>query len=55
MYPHYNGVLKVDGEIGDKKSYDPRHYLAQAENAMAERVKRAVGDLRSAGTTLFKS
>ncbi|HEY5974499.1 MAG TPA: class II fructose-bisphosphate aldolase [Geobacteraceae bacterium] len=54
MFSHYDGVLKVDGEVGDKKAYDPRTYLSLAEMAMAERVKRAVNDLRGAGTTLFK-
>src|SRR5208337_2746488 len=54
MLKNYNGVLKVDGEMGDKKAYDPRTYLALGESAMAERVKRAVSDLRAAGTTMFK-
>jgi fructose-bisphosphate aldolase, class II len=54
MFKNYNGVLRVDGEMGDKKAYDPRTYLAIAENAMAERVKQAVADLRGGGTTLFK-
>ena len=54
MFRHYQEVLKVDGEMGNKKAYDPRTYLSEAEEAMAERVKRAVSDLRSAGTTLFK-
>jgi fructose-bisphosphate aldolase, class II len=54
MFSRYDGVLRIDGEIGDKKAYDPRTYLAMAENAMAERVKRAVADLRATGTTLFK-
>jgi fructose-bisphosphate aldolase class II len=44
----------VDGEVGSKKAYDPRAYLALAEAAMAERVKQAVQDLRGSGTTLFK-
>jgi len=47
----YDGVLKVDGEVGSKKAYDPRTYLALAEAAMAERVKKAVEELRAAGTT----
>ncbi len=55
MFRHYNEVLKVDGEMGNKKAYDPRTYLSEAEGAMAERVKRAVSDLRSGGTTLYKS
>jgi len=51
-FRHYDGVLKVDTEVGDKKAYDPRSYLALAENAMAERVKRAAVELRSAGKAL---
>jgi fructose-bisphosphate aldolase class II len=55
MLRNYDGVLKVDGDVGNKKVYDPRSYLALAEAAMAERVKVAVNDLRGVGTTLFKS
>jgi fructose-bisphosphate aldolase class II len=50
---NYNGVLMVDGEMGSKKAYDPRTYMALAEGAMAARVKRAAGDLKSAGTTHY--
>jgi fructose-bisphosphate aldolase, class II len=53
FFRNYQGVLMVDGEVGSKKAYDPRSYLALAEAAMAERVKRAVSDLRGSGTTLF--
>jgi fructose-bisphosphate aldolase class II len=49
---HYDGVLRVDGEVGSKKAYDPRSYLALAERAMADRVKRAATELRSAGTAV---
>jgi fructose-bisphosphate aldolase class II len=49
---HYDGVLRIDGEVGNKKAYDPRTYLALAEQAMADRVKRAAVELRSAGTAL---
>jgi fructose-bisphosphate aldolase class II len=52
MLKNYDGVLKVDGEVGNKKKYDPRTYLAAAEAAMAERVKAAVTALRGTGTTL---
>jgi fructose-bisphosphate aldolase class II len=55
MFKNYDGVLKIDGEVGNKKVYDPRTYMASAEIAMSERVKRAVSDLRGVGTTLFKS
>jgi fructose-bisphosphate aldolase class II len=50
---HYDGLLKVDGEVGNKKSYDPRTYLSLAEAAMATRVRQAVSDLRATGTTLY--
>jgi fructose-bisphosphate aldolase, class II len=53
MLKNYDGVLKVDGEVGNKKKYDPRSYLALAEGGMAERVKQAVSDLRGIGTTLL--
>ncbi|GGM47196.1 class II fructose-bisphosphate aldolase [Longimycelium tulufanense] len=49
MFTNYDGVLKVDGEVGNKKTYDPRSYLKQAEQAMAARVAKACEDLKSAG------
>jgi len=55
MFKNYDGVLKVDGEVGNKKAYDPRSYLALAEVAMAERVKQAVSELRGVGTTMCKA
>jgi len=51
---NYDGVLKVDGEVGNKKTYDPRVYLTRAEESMAERVKKAVEDLRGTATTLYR-
>jgi fructose-bisphosphate aldolase class II len=54
MFRNYNGVLRVDGEVGNKKSYDPRSYLTLAERAMAERVKQAAKELRSEGTSILK-
>jgi fructose-bisphosphate aldolase, class II len=54
MFRHYQEVLKVDGEMGNKKAYDPRTYLSEAEGAMAERVKKAVEDLRATGKTIFE-
>lgn len=53
MLKNYDVVLKVDGEVGNKKKYDPRSYLGLAETAMAERVKSAVAALRGKGTTLY--
>ncbi len=52
MFANYDGVLKIDGEVGSKKVYDPRSYLKLAEVAMAERVQKACEDLRSAGQKL---
>ena len=46
------GVLKIDGEVGDKKSYDPRSYLKKAEASLCERMKVACDDLRSTGNTI---
>jgi fructose-bisphosphate aldolase class II len=52
MFKNYDGVLKIDGDVGDKKAYDPRPYMKKAEQNMADRVVRACEDLRSAGKTL---
>jgi len=55
MMKNYDGVLMVDGEMGSKKAYDPRSYLALGEGSMAERVKRAARELKAVGTTLYKA
>jgi fructose-bisphosphate aldolase class II len=52
MFSNYDGVLKVDGEVGNKKAYDPRSYGKLAEESMAGRVVEACNDLRSAGTRI---
>lgn len=49
MFTNYDGVLKVDGEVGNKKAYDPRSYLKLAEQGMAQRVVEACESLLSAG------
>jgi len=53
MMKNYDGVLKIDGEIGNKKTYDPRSYLKKAEQGMSERVRVACSDLLSEGKSLF--
>jgi fructose-bisphosphate aldolase class II len=53
MFTNYDGVLKIDGEVGNKKAYDPRSYLKAAEVAMAEGVTEACATLRSAGRSLL--
>ncbi|MFW6772850.1 class II fructose-bisphosphate aldolase [Nocardioides sp. CPCC 205120] len=52
MLANYDGVLKIDGEVGNKKAYDPRAWGKAAEAGMAARVVEACQALRSAGTTL---
>ncbi len=52
MFRNYDGVLKIDGEVGDKKTYDPRSWGKAAEKGMAERVQKACANLRSTGTRL---
>ena len=53
MMKNYEGVLKIDGEIGDKKAYDPRTYLKKGEQGLCDRMKQACDDLRSTGRTIF--
>jgi len=50
MLKNYDGVIKVDGEVGDKKRYDPRAWGKIAEGDMAKRVVTAAQELGSAGT-----
>ncbi|GAA3073573.1 MULTISPECIES: class II fructose-bisphosphate aldolase [Actinomycetes] len=52
MFSNYDGVLKVDGEVGNKKTYDPRVWGAKAEESMAARIVEAAQRLGSAGKTL---
>jgi fructose-bisphosphate aldolase, class II len=54
MFRNYDGVLKVDGEVGSKKAYDPRAWGKRAEDGMAKRVVEACEHLRSTGTTVSK-
>jgi fructose-bisphosphate aldolase class II len=51
MFQNYDGVLKVDGDVGNKKKYDPRVWGKEAEASMAKRVVEAATQLRSAGKT----
>ena len=50
--PLDNRIEKIDGEIGNKKVYDPRTYGRAAETSMAARVTQLCRDLRSAGRSL---
>ena len=52
MFSNYDSVLKIDGEVGEKKLYDPRSWGREAEKAMAQRVAEACVQLSSAGKAL---
>ncbi|ROS76500.1 class II fructose-bisphosphate aldolase [Cellulomonas sp. PhB143] len=52
MFENYDGVLKVDGEVGNKKAYDPRAWGKKAEAGMAARIVEAAQQLRSAGNKM---
>ncbi len=52
MMKNYDGVLKIDSEVGSKKAYDPRSYLKAGRANMAARVVEACKDLESAGKTM---
>jgi fructose-bisphosphate aldolase class II len=54
MFRKYDGVLKIDGEVGDKKAYDPRAWGKAGEENMAKRIVEACQHLRSVGTTMSK-
>lgn len=54
MLKNFDAVLKVEGEVGNKKFYDPRSYNKKAEEAMANRVAQAAQDLKATGKTIFK-
>ena len=53
LMTNYSGALKIDGEIGNKKIYDPRSYLKKAEKSAAERLAVACDDLLSSGKSIF--
>ncbi len=52
MFRNYDGVLKIDGEVGNKKMYDPRSWGKSAEAGMAARVVEACERLGSVGTKM---
>lgn len=53
LMKNYDGVLRVDGEMGDKKLYDPRSYMKKAEAGMKARVHQASTELRSLGQSVY--
>jgi fructose-bisphosphate aldolase class II len=53
MFKNYDKVLKIDGEVGSKKHYDPREWLKVAEIQMTARIAQACEDLKSTGKSLL--
>ncbi|MFT0848934.1 class II fructose-bisphosphate aldolase [Actinomycetaceae bacterium L2_0104] len=52
MFKNYDGVLKIDGEVGVKKAYDPRTWGKAAEAGMAARIVEACERLGAVGTKM---
>lgn len=52
---NYDKVLKVEGEVGSKKHYDPRAWMKKAETVMSERIHQSIKDLRCEGRSIFNS
>ena len=55
MLVNYEGAIKIEGEVGNKKVYDPRAYLKKGEEAMAARVGQACEDLFSTNKSMLQS
>lgn len=53
IFTNYEGMLKIEGEVGNKKMYDPRAYLKKGIANMTDRIKRACDDLKSTGTSML--
>lgn len=53
MLKNYDGILRIDGEMGDKKVYDPRSYMKKGEAGMKARVIQAATELKSLGKSLY--
>lgn len=53
MMKNYDQMLKIDGEVGNKKFYDPRAWMKAAEKSMAQRIEQSIIDLRSDGRSLL--
>lgn len=55
MMHNYDKVLKVEGEVGSKKHYDPRAWMKKAETSMSERIIQAIKDLKAEGKSVLHS
>ncbi|MDD0852255.1 class II fructose-bisphosphate aldolase [Halobacteriovorax sp. GB3] len=53
MFKNYDAMLKIEGEVGNKKFYDPRAWMKQGEESMCDRIKQACSDLKSNGKSIL--
>jgi fructose-bisphosphate aldolase class II len=53
MFKNYDAMLKIEGEVGNKKFYDPRAWMKAAENSMTDRIAQACKDLKSDGKSIL--
>ena len=53
VFKNYDGILKIDGEVGVKKVYDPRSYLKKGSAGVPARVVEACKDLNSFGKSIY--
>lgn len=53
MLKNYDKMLKIEGEVGDKKAYDPRAWMKLAEGSMAARIMQSCKDLKSDGKSII--
>ena len=54
IFENVEGIFKIDGEVGNKKVYDPRSYIKKAEQSLCDRLKIACDDLLSTGKSIYK-
>jgi len=53
IFENVEGIFKIDGEVGNKKVYDPRSYIKKAEQSLCDRLKIACDDLLSTGKSIY--
>jgi fructose-bisphosphate aldolase, class II len=54
VFTNYDGVLRVDGDVGRKSAYDPRTWGRAAEASLARRVAEACELFGAAGRSLAR-
>ena len=54
VFTNYDGVLRIDGDLGRKAAYDPRSWGRKAEAALATRVAEATQLFGSASRSVLR-